>query len=162
MANNKEEKKKIVAEIGEKIKNGSSFVLVDYKGITVAEDTVLRNAFRKEGVDYKVYKNRYLKIALNNLGYTDYDEFLNGTTAIAIGTDNPLAPAKIVTDKIAEFKKMTCKCGMLDKKFVDAATVSALAKIPSKEVLIAQLLGMLQSPIRKLAVALNAVAEKQK
>ena len=105
MANNKEEKKKIVAEIGEKIKNGSSFVLVDYKGITVAEDTVLRNAFRKEGVDYKVYKNRYLKIALNNLGYTDYDEFLNGTTAIAIGTENPLAPAKIVTDKIAEFKR---------------------------------------------------------
>lgn len=162
MANNKEEKKQIVAEIEKKIKDGSSFVLVDYKGITVAEDTILRNAFRKEGVDYKVYKNRYLKIALNKLGFNDYDEFLNGTTAIAIGKENPLAPAKIVTEKIAEFKKMTCKCGMLDKKFVDAATVSSLAKIPSKEVLIAQLLGMLQSPIRKLAVALNAVAEKQK
>lgn len=158
---NKEEKKQIVSEISEKIKNGSSFVLVDYKGITVAEDTVLRSAFRNEDVSYKVYKNRYLKIALNNLGFTDYDEYLNGTTAIAIGGKNPLAPAKIVSDKIQEFKKMTCKCGMMDNKFVDAETVSKLASIPSKEVLLAQLLGMLQSPVQKLAVALKAVADKQ-
>ena len=88
-----------VAEIKEKLEKASSFVLVDYKGLTVAEDTALRSEFRKSGVSYHVYKNRLMKIALNELGYNQFDDALNGPTAIALGSDDIAAPAKIAMDK---------------------------------------------------------------
>ena len=108
-----------VAEIKEKIEKASSFVLVDYKGLTVAEDTALRNEFRKSGVSYHVYKNRLMKIALNELGYTQFDDALNGPTAIAMGTTDIAAPAKIAMDKAKAYKKMSVKCGFVDGKYLD-------------------------------------------
>ena len=150
-----------VAEIKEKLQNASSFVLVDYKGLTVAEDTTLRSEYRKSGVTYHVYKNRLMKIALNELGYTQFDDALNGPTAIALGSDDIAAPAKIAMDKAKAFKKMTIKCGFVDGKYFDEEGCKVLATLPSREGLISQILGLLQSPMAGLARAISAIAEKQ-
>ena len=150
-----------VAEIKEKLQNASSFVLVDYKGLTVAEDTTLRSEYRKSGVTYRVYKNRLMKIALNELGYTQFDDVLNGPTAIALGSDDIAAPAKIAMDKAKAFKKMTIKCGFVDGKYLDEEGCKVLATLPSREGLISQILGLLQAPMAGLARAISAIAEKQ-
>ena len=150
-----------VAEIKEKLQNASSFVLVDYKGLTVAEDTTLRSEYRKSGVTYRVYKNRLMKIALNELGYTQFDDALNGPTAIALGSDDIAAPAKIAMDKAKAFKKMTIKCGFVDGKYLDEEGCKVLATLPSREGLISQILGLLQAPMAGLARAVSAIAEKQ-
>lgn len=150
-----------VAEIKEKLQAASSFVLVDYKGLTVAEDTALRSEFRKSGVSYHVYKNRLLKIALNELGYSQFDEALNGPTAIALGSTDISAPAKIAMEKGKAFKKLPVKCGFVDGKYLDEKGVNVLATLPSREGLISQILGLLQSPVAGLARAIAAIAEKQ-
>lgn len=154
------QKEQVVQEIKQKLETAKSLVFVDYKGLTVAQDTELRSAFRKENVEYKVLKNRLVKIALNEMGYNEFDSFLEGTTAIAFGYGDELAPAKIVANKMEEFKQIKCKCGMFEKKFIDENTVKALASIPSKEVLLAQFVGLIQSPIRGFAIAIKAIAEK--
>ena len=150
-----------VAEIKEKLEKASSFVLLDYKGLTVAEDTELRSAFRKSGVTYHVYKNRLVKIALNEMGYNQFDDALNGPTAVAMGSDDIAAPAKIALEKSKAFKKMEVKCGLVDGSFLDHAGCNTLATLPSREGLISQILGLLQSPVAGLARALAAIAEKQ-
>lgn len=150
-----------VAEIKEKLQNASSFVLVNYQGLTVAEDTALRNEFRKNGVSYHVYKNRLLRIALNELGYTQYDEALNGPTAIAMGSNDIAAPAKVALTKARELKKLAIKCGSVDGGFLDEEGCKVLATLPSREGLISQILGLLQAPIASFARVLNSIAEKQ-
>jgi large subunit ribosomal protein L10 len=150
-----------VAEIKEKLEKAGSFVLVNYQGLTVAEDTALRNEFRKSGVAYHVYKNRLLKIALNELGYNQFDEALNGPTAIAMGSDDIAAPARIALTKSKELKKLAIKCGLVDGGFLDEEGCKTLATLPSKEGLIAQILGLLQAPIAGFARVLNQIAEKQ-
>lgn len=150
-----------VAEIKEKLGKASSFVLLDYKGLTVAEDTELRSAFRKSGVTYHVYKNRLVKIALNEMGYNQFDDALSGPTAVAMGSDDIAAPAKIALEKSKAFKKMEVKCGLVDGSFLDQAGCNTLATLPSREGLISQILGLLQSPVAGLARALAAIAEKQ-
>ncbi len=149
-----------VAEIKGKLENASSFVLVDYKGLTVAEDTALRNEFRSKGVSYHVYKNRLMKIALNELGYTQFDEALNGPTAIALGSSDIAAPAKIAIEKAKAYKKMAIKAGLVDGSYLDAAGCQVLATLPSREGLISQILGLLQSPVASLARTIAAIAEK--
>ena len=157
----KDAKVEKVAEIKEKLEKASSFVLVDYKGLTVAEDTAMRSEFRQSGVSYHVYKNRLMKIALNELGYSDFDEALNGPTAIALGSTDLAAPARIAIDKAKAYKKMTIKCGFVDGKFLDAKGCETLAKLPSKEGLISQVLGLLQAPVAGFARVIAAIAEKQ-
>lgn len=157
----REQKEKQVAEIKAMLTEAKSFVLIDYKGLTVAQDTELRNAFRKAGVKYHVMKNRLVKIALNDMGYTQFDEALNGPTAVAMGIEDIAAPAKITAEKATAFKKMAIKCGMVDGLYLDEAGCKVLATLPSREVLIAMLLGMLQAPIASFARAINAIAEKQ-
>ena len=158
----RELKEKQVAEIKEMITNAQSFVLVDYKGLTVAQDTELRNEYRANGVKYVVLKNRLLKIALNELGYNQFDEALNGPTAVAFAmTDNISAPAKIASQKAATTKKLAFKCGMVDGTYLDEAGCKDLALLPSKEMLIAQLLGLLNEPVAGFARVLNAYADKQ-
>lgn len=157
----REQKEKQVAEIKAMLTEAKSFVLIDYKGLTVAQDTELRNAFRKASVKYHVMKNRLVKIALNDMGYTQFDEALNGPTAVAMGIDDIAAPAKITAEKATAFKKMAIKCGMVDGLYLDEAGCKVLATLPSREVLIAMLLGMLQAPIASFARAINAIAEKQ-
>ncbi len=156
-----EQKVKQVEEIKQMITSASSVVLIDYCGISVAQDTELRNEFRKNDVKYAVIKNRLLKLAFNELGYNRFDEALNGPTAVAFGGDNLAAPAKIASDKAAAFKKMKIKCGMVDGIFLDETGCKKLASLPSREGLIAQVLGMLQAPIAAFARAIDAIAKKQ-
>ena len=149
------------AELEAKLKDAASFVIVDYKGITVADDTVLRRNLREANVEYFVEKNTLLKRALHNLGMENYDEVLNGTTAIAISQDDQTAPARILGEyaekATGDFK---LKAGCVEGEYFDEAKVMALSKIPSKDVLLAQLVGSLQGPIQKLAALLQAIVEK--
>ena len=154
------EKREIVAQIKQIIENSQSFVIIDYKGLTVAQDTEFRAEFRKNGVEYKVLKNTLVRKALNELGYTEFDEALNGPSAFAFGTTDAIAPAKIAAEGVKKYNKMKIKCGMFDKQFADAAACDAMSKVPNRETLLAMLVSVLSAPMRGLAVALNAVAEK--
>ena len=160
MSANLEAKKQVVEDIKAKINESKSVVLVDYKGLTVAEDTTLRNEFRKANVQYKVLKNTLVRKAFNDLGITSFDADLNGTTAVAFGADETSA-SKVVIDNAKKFNnKLSAKSAFVDGKYVDKKGVEALASIPSREALVATLAGTLQSLIGGLAVALNRVAEK--
>lgn len=161
MSANLEAKKVIVDEIKEKINNSISLTFVDYRGLTVEEDTKMRSELRNAGVEYKVYKNRLLLKALNDLGLTGYDDILQGTTAVAFGIKDEVSAPKIIVETSEKAKKMQIKGGILNGARIDASMVEQLAKIPSKEVLISKLLYLLQSPVRSVAIALNAIAEKK-
>ncbi|MEG1535442.1 MAG: 50S ribosomal protein L10 [Clostridia bacterium] len=160
MSEAREIKKQKIEEIKAKIEKCNSFVVVDFKGLSVIDDTAMRAKFRAENVEYCVLKNRLVSKALAELAMDGYDKYLEGTNAIAFANGDALAPAKIVTEAAKTIKAIEVRCGMMDKKLVDSATVSKLASIPPKEVLLAQLLGMLQSPLSGLARALQQVAEK--
>ena len=161
MSANLEAKKVLVEEIKEKIKSAISLTFVDYRGLTVEEDTKMRKEFREAGVEYKVYKNRLILKALEELGYTGYNDVLEGTTAVAFGMKDEVSGPRILVNVAEKSKKMQIKCGILNGQRIDAAMVDQLAKIPSKEVLISKLLYLLQSPVRSVAIALNAIAEKK-
>lgn len=158
MSQNFENKKVVVAEIIEKAKNAKSIVLSEYKGMTVEQDHALRNECRQNGVEYKVYKNRLLKRAFDELGYAVPAEVLEGQTAVAFGEDEVTA-ARILVSKETD-SKVKVKAGYGLGKALSEAEVRNLAKIPTKEVLIAQLLGMLTTPMRGLAVAISEIAKK--
>jgi len=148
-------KSQIVDEVVEMISKSSSLVLIDYKGLTVAQDTELRNEFRSQGVDYKVIKNRILVRAFNKLGYTGFDSDLEGPTAVAFGSEDITAPAKVLTAKAKQFPKIKIKSGLVDGTYLDVAGVRSIASLQSKEVLIAKMLGSLLAPISGLAGVLN-------
>ena len=160
MSENLELKKVVVDEIKAHAQNSKAIVLVDYKGITVAQDTALRNTFRESGVVYKVYKNKLLKRAFEELGITFEDGVLEGPTAVAFSTEDVVAPAKIAVDNAKVVKTMKVKSAYVEGKILNEKVIKELAAIPSKEVLVAQLLGMLTSPMRSLAVALSEIAKK--
>lgn len=149
-----------IEEIKAKIQSSNSMVVLEYKGITVAEDTAMRAKFRAENVEYRVLKNRLFLKALQELGIEGFESHLEGTTAVAFAHGDALAPAKIVTETAKTVKALHVKCGMMDGAYCDASVVEKLASIPSKEVLLAQLVGMLQSPLSGLARALSEVAKK--
>ncbi|MBE7073652.1 MAG: 50S ribosomal protein L10 [Clostridiales bacterium] len=161
MSANLEAKKELVEEIKNKIQSSISLTFVDYRGLTVEEDTKMRRTLREAGVEYKVYKNRLLLKALEELGMTGYDDLLQGTTAVAFGMQDEVSGPRIIVETSESTKKMQVKGGILNGNRVDADMVNQLAKIPSKEVLISKLLYLLQSPVRSVAIALNAIAEKQ-
>ena len=150
-----EEKKQLVEELKEKIGAAQSIVIVDYKGLTVFEDTELRKTLREANVEYRVLKNRLMQKALNELGYTEFDEALNGPTAVAFAMTDPAAPAKILLESADKTKKVSVKCGMVDGAYITPDGVKELATLPSKEVLIAKLLGTMSAPISGLARVLN-------
>ena len=172
MSANFEAKKQVVEDIKEKIQNSKSVVLVKFEGLTVAEDTALRREFRKNNVEYKVLKNTLIKRAFNDMGVTDFDDDLNGPTSVAFGADETGA-AKVIIDAVKKYEnKVSVKSAFVDGGKVDENGVKALAAMPSKEQLIAKMLGSLQAPIanfvgvlsampRRLVIALNAVAEKK-
>ena len=154
------EKQAIVAQLTEKIQKATAGVIVDYKGITVEEDTVLRKTCRESNVDYAVVKNTLLRFAFNNTGLTELDSLLNGTTSLAISED-AVAPARIMADYAKKLgDKFTIKGGFMDGKPVDLATIESLASIPALPVLQAQFLGTMLAPITGLAVVLKQIAEK--
>ena len=155
-----ESKKTVVDALSEKIQNATSAVFVDYKGITVAEDTELRAECRKNDVEYAVVKNTLLRFAFNNVGLNELDEQLNGTTALAVASD-PVAPARVIADYAKKLNgKFEIKGGFMDGKVVDMATINALAAIPALPVLQAQVLGTMLAPITSLACVLKQIAEK--
>lgn len=154
------EKQGVVAALKEKLQGATAGVLVDYSGITVADDTKLRKELREAGVEYGVVKNTLLAFAAKEVGFEGLCDVLNGTTALAVSSD-PIAAAKILCKFADDSKgKFTVKAGFLDGEVMDAAGVNELAKLPSKEQLLVQLLSVLNGNIRGLAVALNAIAEK--
>lgn len=153
---NLEAKKLIVADIKEKLEKAQSVILVDYRGLTVAEVTELRNQFRKAGVEYAVLKNTMINLAVKEAGIEGMDSFLNGPTAVAFGMTDAVAPAKVLVDFIKKTKKMEIKCGLVSGKVIDVAGVQALADLPPKEVLIAKLMGSLNSPISGFVGVLSA------
>ncbi len=159
MSANQDLKKEVVQEIKAKAEKAKSIVLVDYKGLTVEQVTELRNKFRDAGVDYKVYKNRLIKIALDELGIKFPDACYDGPTAVAFSED-VIAPAKITCKGEDEYKVMKAKAGCFEGKVGDYNTVKMYATIPGKETLVAQLLGLLTNPMRSLAVVLNETAKK--
>jgi len=154
-------KEKEVAEIVGKIKRAKSVILIDYRGITVFDDTRMRNALRAEKIEYKVIKNRIMLRAFNATGYAGFDKTLEGPTAVAFGYADAVAPAKILTETAKKLNKMAVKGGVAEGRKLSVADVMNLAKMPPKPVLVGQLLGMLTSPMRSLAVALAEVAKKK-
>ena len=149
-----------IESIKESITKAKSFVIVEYEGINVADDTKLRSEFRANNVKYQVLKNRLVKRALNELGYNEFDALLENTSAIAFANGDELAAAKVVVDTAKTVKAIKAKCGLLDGKFIDANVVNQIANIPSKDILLCQLCGMLQSPISGLARAISEIAKK--
>lgn len=156
----KEAKKAIVEEIKAKYNAAKSVIFINYKGINVAQDTKLRKSFRERDVEYKIYKNRLLKIALDELGVKGYDPAnLEGTTSVAFGKDE-VGAANVLFGAKKDAKMLEAKFGIINGEVVDSAKVEELSKIPSKEILIAMLLGMLNAPVAALARVLDAVAKK--
>lgn len=154
-------KEQQVAEYAEKFGKAKSVVLVDYRGLNVAEDTSMRSELRKANVEYKVVKNRLILRAFVNAGYQGFDSVLEGPTAIAVSYDDAVAPAKIIVDNVKKTNKITVKGGVVEGKIMNAQGITKVASVPAKPVLVAQLLGMLQTPVRGLAVALSEIAKKK-
>ena len=161
---NIEAKAKIVEEIKAKIQASKSVVLADYNKLTVLEVTALRNKFKEANCEYKVYKNTLVRRAFNELGITDFDNDLNGTTATVFCADETSGAAVFAKETKANpalAEKIVPKCAYVEKKYLDKDGVKALAAIPSKEILIARLLGCLQSPLSKFVGVLDAIAKQK-
>ena len=156
MSNSLELKKAVVADIREKFEKAHSVVLIDYRGLTVAEVTDLRSQCRAQGVEYVVLKNTMIRLAAQELGITGLDPHLNGPTAVAFGMKDAVAPAKVLTEFIKKAKKTTIKCGVVDRKVIDVNGVQALSELPPKEVLIAKMMGSLNAPITGFVGVLSA------
>lgn len=156
-------KKGVVAEIAEKLQKSASCVVVDYKGLKVEELTELRNKFREAGIDYKVYKNTLVRRAAAEVGnMAQFDDVnLVGTNAIAFGYEDPVAPAKIVNDFAKTHPKLELKMGFVEGEFYDAENIKKLAEIPSRDELIAKLLGSLKAPVSNFVYLVDAIAKKQ-
>ena len=155
------EKQAVVEQLTEKIRNATTGIIVDYRGITVAEDTALRRECRENDVEYAVIKNTLLRFALNNTGLQDLDDLLHGTTSLALGND-PVAPARIMADYAKKLNdKFEIKGGFMEGKPVSLETINSLAAIPPLPILRAQALGTMLAPITGLAVVLKQIAEKK-
>ena len=167
-----QQKKEVVKEISERIKSAKAIVLADYRGLTVEQDTELRSALRKAGIDYRVVKNTLTRFAAKENDLDGLDPYLNGPTAMAISSTDPVAPAKVLSDFAKKYDKLELKAGVVEGRIIDISGIKALAELPPKEVLIARALGGIKSPlsglvnvlngnVRGLVVALNAIAEKK-
>lgn len=155
MSANFEAKKVVVQEITDKIKEAKSIVFVDYNQLTVAEVSALRNKCKQAGCEYKVYKNTLVRKALNELGFNQFDADLNGPTAVTFGSDETGA-AKVMEAAAKDYdKKIVIKSAFVDNTYVDKAGVKALATMPSREELVAKMLGSMQAPVANFAGVLN-------
>ena len=153
-------KQPIVQAIAEDIKDAASVVLVDYRGLTVAEDTALRKQLREAGIIYKVCKNTMMKRAFEGTDFAQLNDQLEGPSAIAISKDDATAPARILCKFAKDAKALELKGGVVEGTVYDVAGLTELSKVPSREELLSKLLGSLQSPITNLARVLNQIAEQ--
>lgn len=161
MNKNRQIKEAKVAEIKEKLQKAQAVVLADYQGLTVEEDTALRKSLREAGVEYKVYKNNLVSLAAKELGVEGLDSYLEGPVSIAFGYEDATAPARVLHTFAKDHKKLELKAGVVDGVLYNKEEVEKLATIPSKEVLIAKLLGSFKAPLSNLAYLLNAIKEKK-
>ena len=153
-------KQPIVDEISAVIKDAQSVVVVDYRGLTVAEDTQLRKQLREAGVSYKVYKNTLVSRAVEGTEFESLKDSLEGPNAFAVSTEDATAPARVLAEFAKKAPNLEIKAGVVEGTFYDAEGMKAIASVPSREVLLSKLLGSLQSPITNLARVLNQIAEK--
>ncbi|MBC2871954.1 50S ribosomal protein L10 [Acetanaerobacterium sp. MSJ-12] len=154
-------KKEYVSQLREKVENSVAGVVVSYQGISVADDTSLRKELREAGIDYKVVKNTMLRFAVEGTAFADLSNVLEGSTALAVSNEDPIAAAKILAKYADKIESFELKAGYLDGKVLDAAGISEIAKLPGKQELLSMLCSALSGNIRGLAVAINAIAEKQ-
>jgi large subunit ribosomal protein L10 len=161
VGNNLDVKKAKVLEIKEKMEKSQGMVFAKYQGLTVEEDTELRKNLREAGIEYKVYKNTLTTLAARELGLEGLVSHLEGPVSVAFGYEDATAPARILNDFAKTHKKLELKAGIVEGIVYDSTQVAKLAAIPSREVLIAQLLGSFKAPLSNLAYLLNAIAEKQ-
>ena len=157
-----ESKKAAVDALAEKLQGATAAVFVDYKGITVAQDTELRNQFRAAGVEYAVVKNTLTRFAANKIGYNQFDELLNGTTSLACTTGDPIAPARIICEFAKKNKDLLkIKGGIIEGSVLSAEELNAFGELPSKDALLSQVLGTFLAPITSLAVVLDQICKAQ-
>ncbi|GHU42812.1 50S ribosomal protein L10 [Clostridia bacterium] len=153
-------KQPIVEEISARIKDAQSVVLVDYRGLSVEEDTRLRKQMREAGITYKVYKNTLMNFAFQGTDLESLKPLLEGPNAIAISKEDATAPARLLAKFAKENPALELKAGVVEGTFYDAKGITAVASVPTKEELLSRLLGSMQSPITNLARVLNQIAEK--
>lgn len=153
-------KQPVVEEISANIKDAQSVVLVDYRGLTVEQDTRLRRELREAGITYKVYKNTMMNFAFKGTDFEALAPYLEGPSAVAISTDDATAPARILSKFAKEAAKLEIKGGVVEGIAYDASGIADIAKIPSREELLSKLLGSMQSPITNFARVMNQLAEK--
>ena len=153
-------KKPVVEEISELLNGAATAVVVDYRGLTVAEDTELRKQLREAGVVYKVYKNTMINFAIKDTEFADLAQHLEGPTAIAVCKDDATAAARVLAKFAKTAEALEIKGGVVDGVYYDAAGVGQIASIPSREVLLSKLLGSMQSPITNFARVIKQIAEK--
>ncbi|WP_352419562.1 50S ribosomal protein L10 [Proteiniborus sp.] len=156
-----DQKKQVVEEIRSKIKDAKSIVLVDYRGLTVEEVTELRKKCTEAGVEYKVYKNTMMRFAFKEEGYEAFNEFLAGPNAIAISKEDVVAPAKITSEFAKDHKNLEFKAGIVEGELVGIDKIKAIGELPSKEVLLTQIVIALNSPISKFARTIQAIVDKE-
>ncbi|TCK93401.1 LSU ribosomal protein L10P [Natranaerovirga hydrolytica] len=155
-----EQKQTVVEQIKENIEGAQSIVLVDYRGLTVEQDTELRKSLREAGVTYKVYKNTMMRFAFEGTEFEPLSEELAGPSAIAISKEDATAPARVLNDIAKKYESLEFKAGVVDGKYYNVDDIKKIASIPSKEVLLGKLLGSIQSPITNMARVLNQIAEQ--
>lgn len=154
-----EQKKQVVAELVETLKSAQAGVLVDYRGLTVEQDTDLRRKLREAGVEYKVVKNTLTRFAAKEVGLDGLDEQLNGPTSLAVSAEDPVAPAKVIADFAKEVECLQIKAGFLDGNVISLEEVKTLANTPSRDTLIAKIMGSLNAPISNLVRTLQALVD---
>ena len=154
-------KKPIVEEISEYLKEAKSAVIVDYRGLTVEQDTKLRRKLREAGVVYKVYKNTMINFAIKDTAFESLAPHLEGPTAIAISTEDATAPARVLYEFSKEAEALELKAGVVEGTYYDANGIKVIATIPSRETLLSKFLGSIQSPVANFARVIKQVAEKQ-
>lgn len=159
MSNVIEQKQQHVEVISEQLKNSVSTVLVDYRGLSVAEVTELRKQLREAGIEFKVYKNTMVRRAADSMGLSELNEFLAGPSAIAFSNEDVIAPAKIINDFAKKHEALEIKAGVIEGSFVPAEDVKAIASLPSRDGLLSMLLSVLQAPVRNFAYAVKAIGE---
>ena len=161
MSNAIEAKKQIVQEIADKFKASKSTIVVDYRGLNVAEVTELRKQLREAGIEFKVYKNTLTRLAAESAEIAELNSVLTGPNAIAFSNEDVIAPAKILNDFAKKHEALEIKAGVIEGNVASVEEVKALAELPSREGLLSMLLSVLQAPIRNLALAAKAVADQK-
>ncbi|TMU83307.1 50S ribosomal protein L10 [Bacillus sp. BHET2] len=156
-----DQKKHIVGEISDKLKNSVSTIVVDYRGLDVSEVTELRKQLREAGIDFKVYKNTMVRRAAEEAGLGGLNEFLTGPNAIAFSSEEVVAPAKILNSFAKEHEALEIKTGVIEGTITSVEDVKAIAELPNREGLLSMLLSVLQAPMRNFALATKAVADQK-